>query len=376
VRDIVSKIWKPFIRDAGGFSLVEIMVGLAIGMLAVIVMLQVFALSEQRKRTSVGGGDAQSNGAIALYQLQRDIRQSGQGIVSTNLFGCSLPLPSGGTLSALAPLTINSAAIPAGDANTDTLLVVYADSGGSTQGDMISSQPTQNNYLVVTSTSFHINDWVVAAPQTRSSPCNLAMEKLVTVSPNLTVTTGVAGMTNGTLYNLGQNPTVSAYRVSKGNLTVCDYMQNNCGDASKKNDDTYWAPVANGIVSLRAQYGRDTNVPIDSIVDLYDRTTPVSTSATYACDWMSIPAARIAIVGRNSQYEIPAQNHNVPVTSAAPTWAGTVADNPPNSESNPIDLTKNPDGSANSEWQNYRYKLFETVVPIRNVAWAGAQSGC
>jgi type IV pilus assembly protein PilW len=46
-----------------GFSLVEIMVGLAIGMLAVIVILQVFALSEGRKRTTTSGGDAQSNGA-------------------------------------------------------------------------------------------------------------------------------------------------------------------------------------------------------------------------------------------------------------------------------------------------------------------------
>jgi type IV pilus assembly protein PilW len=360
-----------------GFSLVEIMVGLAIGMLAVIVMLQVFALSEQRKRTSTSGGDAQSSGAIALYQLQRDLRQSGQGFVSQNLFGCSLPLPSGGTLTALAPITINASAavVPVGDPNTDTLLVVYGDTGGSGQGDVISLQPSQNTYSVITPTAFQVNDWIITTPQNRSSPCNLTMEKLVAVAaPNLTVTTGVSGMANGTVYDLGQNPTIRAYRVYRGNLTVCDYMLNNCGDPAKAGDGTVWVPVANGIVSMRAQYGRDTNVPMDSIVDLYNRATPVSTSATYACDWMSIAATRIAIVGRSGQYENPAQNGVV--TAAAPAWAGTVAGNPAGSESDPIDLTKNPDGSANTTWQNYRYKLFQTVVPIRNVTWAGAQSGC
>jgi type IV pilus assembly protein PilW len=372
---LIRRRSKQILRDSAGFSLVEIMVGLAIGMLAVIVMLQVFALSEQRKRTSTSGGDAQSSSAIALYQLQRDIRQGGQGIVSTNLFGCRLPLPSGGTLTAVAPVTVNASVIPAGDPNTDTLLVIYADTGGSTQGDVISLQPSQNVYSVVTPTSFRANDWVIATPQTRASTCNLVMEKVVTVTaPDINVTTGVGGMANGTMYDLGQNPVVRAYRVYGGNLTMCDYMVNDCGDATKATDATVWVPVANGIVSMRLQYGRDTNVPIDSIINLYDRTTPVSTSATYTCDWMSISAIRLALVGRSGQYENPAQNGVV--TAAAPTWAGTVAGNPAGSESDPIDLTKNPDGSANTTWQNYRYKLLETVVPIRNVAWAGAQSGC
>ncbi|MCX7179106.1 MAG: prepilin-type N-terminal cleavage/methylation domain-containing protein, partial [Proteobacteria bacterium] len=57
---------------AQGFSLVEIMVGMVIGMLGIIVMMQIFALAEGQKRSTTGGGDAQNTGAIALYGLQRD----------------------------------------------------------------------------------------------------------------------------------------------------------------------------------------------------------------------------------------------------------------------------------------------------------------
>ena len=65
------------IHRTTGFGLIEIMVSLVIGMLAVIVMLQVFSLSEERKRTTTSGGDAQTNGNINLYRLQKDIRQAG-----------------------------------------------------------------------------------------------------------------------------------------------------------------------------------------------------------------------------------------------------------------------------------------------------------
>ena len=71
-------------RPAAGFSLVEIMVGMVIGMLGLIIMMQVFSLSESQKRTTTGGGDAHSNGAIALFGLQRDLRQAGFGVSDPN----------------------------------------------------------------------------------------------------------------------------------------------------------------------------------------------------------------------------------------------------------------------------------------------------
>jgi type IV pilus assembly protein PilW len=52
------------------------MVAMVIGMIGMIIMMQVFSTAEGQRRATTGTGDAQSNGAMALYALQRDIRQA------------------------------------------------------------------------------------------------------------------------------------------------------------------------------------------------------------------------------------------------------------------------------------------------------------
>lgn len=63
-----------------GFSLVDVMVGMVVGLLGTIIIFQVFEVSERIKRTTTSGGDAQQNGAAALFALQRGVRQAGYGI--------------------------------------------------------------------------------------------------------------------------------------------------------------------------------------------------------------------------------------------------------------------------------------------------------
>lgn len=358
---------------ASGFSLVEIMVGMVIGLLGILVIMQVFSVSEARKRTTTSGDDAQNNGAIALYGLQRDIQQSGYGISSYHLIGCNVQLRTGVTLNTIAPVTINHASIPAGDANTDTLLVVYGTSNGATEGDGITSQPaaevaatysaaSPQIYAMQSQISFVTGDQVIAEPQVRSSPCNLILDRVTAISTastaNIIVAAGVSAMSGGTLYNLGQVPKVQAYAIRSGNLTVCDYMVNDCSLAANTGNTAIWVPIASSIVSMRAQYGRDTNSnPMDGVVDVYDQTTP-----TNECGWMKASAIRLVLVARSSQ-----KDPNV-VTTSVPPWLGDAT--------NPIDLTKNPDGSTNPNWQNYRYRTFQTSVPIRNIAWQGVTTGC
>lgn len=353
-------------RRSTGFGLVEIMIGMVIGMLGIIIMMQVFALSEERKRTTTGGGDALTEGVMALYALQRDIRQSGYGIGDVKVLGCNMLLRAGVTLTAMAPVTINHASIPAGDANTDTLLVVYGNTNGSPQGDGITAQPAATQYAVQTPTSYVANDWVVAAPQTRTCATTaggvpvLTLDRVVSVaSPNVNVTTGVAGMSGGTLFNLGQTPRVVAYAIRSGNLTMCDYTASDCSAAGSTGNAAVWVPIANNIVSLRAQYGRDTTGTMDGVVDVYDQTTP-----TTICNWARTSAVRLALVARSAQFEKTA------VTAAAPVWEGSSANNPTGSAASPINLT------GNATWQNYRYKVFQTVVPVRNIAWMGVVTGC
>jgi type IV pilus assembly protein PilW len=113
---------------------------------------------------------------------------------------------------------------------------------------------------------------------------------------------------------------------------------------------------------MKALYARDTSGTMDGIAETYDQTTPGSAADTSGrpanCNWARVSAVSLALVARSSQYD------KAVVTSSAPSWS--VA----------IDLTKNPDGSANANWQHYRYKLFQAIAPIRNVAWMGVPSGC
>jgi type IV pilus assembly protein PilW len=378
---------RPRLHRSRGFSLIEIMVGLVIGMLAIIIIMQIFSASDTSRRTTTGGDDAQINGTIALYGLERDIRAAGYGVSSYNLTGCSLGYTTSQdsaavTLSgAIAPVIINPPAslVPAGDTNTDTLFVMYGNSNSPSEGDIMIAPSTAGNYQMATPTSFAANDYVIAQTSTRPGTCSLTRDKVASVtSPNVVVSPGVAGLAaNSIVYNLGQAPIIRAYAVRNGNLTVCDYTAYNCGSSSYTStlNSNVWVPIASNIVSLRAQYGRDTSgvatSAMSGIVDTYDQTTPGSAADTSGlnvyCAWARVLATRVAVIARSPQYD-----KTMP-TSTAPTWAGStvVATASASTPANPTAVTISLTGSSN--WQYYRYKTLQTTVPLRNSIWQGSQ---
>ncbi len=353
------------------------MVALAIGMLASIVMLQMFALSEERSRSAVTGSDAQSNGAVTFYQLQSNVARAGYGLNVPALFNCNATwaVASGSNIAKtvrMAPVTINPvftpgvALIPAGDPNTDTLLVMYGNSDGQPEGNRADSSASPT-YTVQMASSFNVGDRVLAMPT--ACTADLVIDRVTIVAATtVTVATGAAG---SSLFNLGRGPnslptaagpngpTIMAYAIRGGNLTACDFMINDCSLAANTGNAAVWEPIASHIVSLRAQYGHDTAAAahMDGFVDSYNQTTPTS-----SCDWARVSAVRVALVARSAQFEKTA------VTPAAPVWDG--------SADAAINLSKKPDNTDNPDWMNYRYKLFQSVIPLRNIAWMGVTTGC
>ena len=99
-------------RRPSGFSLVELMVGIVVAMAAVIVVMQVFKVSEGQRRNTTGGDDAATTGAIALSLMQRDLRQAGQGFTTAQLLDCKLNLGNGRSVGELVPVQINPTGIP------------------------------------------------------------------------------------------------------------------------------------------------------------------------------------------------------------------------------------------------------------------------
>ena len=353
----------PLLHDATprGFTLVEVMVAMVIGMIGMIIMLQVFSAAEGKRRSTTGSGDAQSSGAIALYTLQRDIRQAGFGFNALNVLGCSLalPAPASRTLTTVAAVVINPppADVPNGDPNTDRLLVAFGSGSGSPEGEVVTSPPDPQGWIgVQTPLAFLVNDWVIAGPSVPTVGCALTLAQVADRSP-LVLRVPVSGAVDGgTVFNLGQRPRILAYAIRGGNLTVCEYLGENPATGNTTTRDcsqaANYVTIANNIVSLRAQYGRPS-APPPSGVDVWNQDTPA-----LACDpgphpkleWATTSAVRIVVVARNSQVD------RDQLTGQAPLWAGS-------SSGAAINL------SARANWQNYRYRTFETVIPIRNLPW-------
>jgi type IV pilus assembly protein PilW len=348
-----------------GFSLVEIMVALVIGMIGVLVIMQVARTAEAQKRVTTGSGDAQSNAALALYSIERDLKQAGYGFSSLNVIGCPLTIPEhdslpAHTLNFLAPVTINGG-VPAGDIGTDTLLVVYGSGAGAPEGDLIVSPAVaisnQRHIGVRSSKNYLPGEWVVAAPPIPVSDCERTMSPISVIDPPglgvenvIEFASGEADAVDGAqadwlLFDFGVAPRIVGYAIRDGDLTACDYMLKNCADGGAI--EANWEIIANGIVGLRAQYGR--------AVDAWDQVTPVlvpgGSQEAFAKALAGISAVRLALLSRNSEPD------REEVTTTAPSWSG-------DADLELIDL------SGDAE-KHYRYQVYETIVPLRNIPWMG-----
>jgi type IV pilus assembly protein PilW len=179
------------IRSQHGFSIIELMVGLLVGMLAVLIVVQLLYSTSTQQRLTSTSGDAEINAATATHILTRELSQAGLGISAYTLLGCSLTYTTTSdstsvTLSSLAPVTVNpgTSLVPAGDTSTDTLLVVSGSSASPTEGDALAGTSTATSYTVTTPSSFATGDWVMAASITRdsTSSCALTLGKVTAIA--------------------------------------------------------------------------------------------------------------------------------------------------------------------------------------------------
>jgi type IV pilus assembly protein PilW len=141
----------------------------------------------------------------------------------------------------------------------------------------------------------------------------------------------------GVVYNLGQAPAVIDYTIVSGQLVHQNWLTSGTASA-----------IMDGIVQLQAQYGRDTSGTADGKVDVWDTTQPADFDG-----WSRVLALRVGIVARSSLREKADLATGIcNTTTTAPTWAGGT-----------FKMT------ADADWKCYRYRVFETIIPIRNTIW-------
>lgn len=370
------------LRAQRGFSLIELMVGVVIGLLTVLVITQVMTLVEGKRRTVSMGSDAQVNAALALFTMQRDLQQSGYGaIASPDALGCTVKYQFGGSGTA-GSFTLAPAVITAGASATapDSISLVQANITGFSAPILLTGAhtSTDNHFTVSSSLGAAAGNLMIAAPATWDaanwctlfSVTNDTSAAATTLSnmnvPHVAGTSGTAQWNqNGLLpsagyasgsYLLNMGAMVQrTYSVSAtGNLQVTEVS---AADGSSTTQDLY--PQ---IVNLKVLYGKDSDG--DKVIDTYEAASPVT-----AADWKKVLSVRIALVARSNQYEKEL------VTTAAPQWdlggAKTVSGVTVTGAAtcNGSDQCLTLGVSQVTDWQHYRYKVYDTIVPLRNMLW-------
>ncbi len=349
-------------RQSAGFSLIELMVGMVIALIGVLVIFQVFAVSEKYKRTSTSGSDAQQNGSIGLFTIERDLRMAGYGLADTTLLGCTVRAynetrtPQDFTFT-FRPLFItqgagNNATTGVGQAS-DSIEVSYGNSGmGMAYVDLTQNMPSPSSvYKVSNRFGFREGDLIIVAEAGKD--CTLAevtglpgtpgqTDNAIHNSGNYTNASGAnvpanynkpAGLgisytTNARVYNLGSLPTTNIYSIQNNSLAVNSTFTGTTLD------------IADNIVNIQAVYCKDTINTPPAAIDTCDAVAPAS--------YDRVLAVQVGIVARSAK---PERECNVTANSNIP-WIGGV-----------FDL------SADPNWQCYRYKVFQTTVPLRNMIW-------
>jgi len=173
----------------------------------------------------------------------------------------------------------------------------------------------------------------------------------------------------GKIMNLGPNPV-------RNELTVV----NDDPDPAKNNQlvtQNVWAqmagftPVAEQIVHLKAEYGMDDGTDNGTVIravyksddNVADNFTPVSPATP--SQWLRVLSVRLAIVSRTNIIEKPTVG---PGCDATPDWGDAAypvvwARGPDAPQGRPIDVRTTPN------WRCFKYRVYETTVPLRNVLW-------
>jgi type IV pilus assembly protein PilW len=370
-------------RASRGVSLIELMVGVAIGLIGVVAIFQAVSVWTKHTQTTSSGGDAQVAGTLALFNIERDLKLAGHGFgrAASAVMGCNVQTTIPGVVN-MRPVQI-AASGPAG--SPDTISVFYGDS---------SFYVEEGNFTGSTATTKRLRRLggyrngdvaIVAGPVAASGPAACMMIEItndadptgwVSHDPAAayvsfyTASAAVARFNSasappfgaGTIYNLGPTPRFDVWAITNNRvLSVVDLLGG--GPA---------AQIAEGVVNLKAEYGYDNDN--DGRITNNEWFTPALLPA--GPDWKRVLAIRVAVLVRSRQFERngdPAASGTAAVTPTAlnPLYFGTTG---PAKNFLMTNIDGQPDGFTDADadpnnWRYYRYRVYERVIPLKNMLW-------
>ena len=370
-----------------GMSLVELMVAMLIGLIGIIIITHLYVTNDQYKRSTTGSGTAQVNGAVALYTLEREMRMAGYGINHSEALNCTCVAPLCSPLqyyykanSSFPPAPIAAGALPArttapvliteAPGLPDAITVLYSAANERMLPAQIgepTNAATNHNYRIDGGVQGFADDNLILV--TQGGTCVLKQIKVKAgiqslehiIGPfNPVGSFGPAFDAGAAVFNLGTptltgGPVWRTFFVAGNRLQAEDILRTLAADGVPATQQ-----LVDDIVDLQAQYGKDDgsapgSTAEDGIVDAWDTVPPVDPANPALILWRRIIAVRVGVLARSPNFEKPGTAGGpCEATQAAPVWSGgafTV-----------------PDGIPSC----YKHRVFETVVPLRNMIWRPA----
>jgi type IV pilus assembly protein PilW len=373
---------KPRRRQAG-FTVIELMIGVVIGLLASLAVTHVLVNWEGAKRSTTSGSDAQINGALALSTLQRTIQPAGYGFAaSPSVIGCTITAVFNGnpvaSTAANFPTQLVPVVITDGASGAPDTIRVLSSGKGSYSIPLRVVDPGyvagQTNFPVASVRGIAAGDLIIASPTTNSVPTTACEMFQVSTNPgslpqvarsddaawNQQNKPAASYASGAMLINMGVPKDVT-YSIANNSLMVQSLTVDPTTQAP-----SYAAPVElfPNIVQMQALYGKATVTA--GVVDTWSNVTPTDNPS-----WQQVVAVRVAVVARSAQYE----KCDDTAATGCPTEANPLWDI---GTSTVVGPTTAACGTSKciaikidtlTDWKHYRYKVFDTIVPLRNLLW-------
>jgi type IV pilus assembly protein PilW len=411
-----------------GFSLIELMVGLTVGLIFILLITQTLAVFEGQKRTTTSGSDAQQSGLLALFAIEQDALKAGGGFTASLPIKCANFRSYYAATSSSAPTPPSTGTVPGGfvpipllaldggtspGANSDQIIIrsvlPLAGPGSTLSGaiptrlleDMPASAATfdlkvERAYdFVITNSNLTVGpsaDLILVADP-YSTNCTLMRvtqvdkaQRLLTIAPGQ-----YPEYNNPSGWSPAHLKGANVFRIGSttgGAIASRTFSINAATQRLQAVDQPSGATavISNDIVNLQVQYGLSAT-PTDRIVTSwanptspFDQATLESNAAAAVTNRQRIKAIRVAVIARSSKREgnLVTQTCTGQDTAVPPSRPDCVCVNAANnfgpcawrdSATNPAPLIDLRSATGDTEWQHYRYKVYQTIIPLRNVIW-------
>jgi len=363
-----------------GFSMIELLVGIAISMIGLLVMYKTVTLWDSRTRATIAGGDTQVAGTLAAFEIERDIKLAGMGFgkASAADLGCTVTGTDGATATPLS-FALMPVQIVDNDATgrPDELRVLYGNSPFfPTRAQFTLS--TASTKKMANRNGFKPGDLAVVTDNAGGAPgsSNCALVQITddTVADNLTLKHEAASYANyyasaasdarynsppaavaftvGNMYSLGPDPRRNVWTVVGDSLRSVDTLHGATAD------------YAEGVVDMKVYYGYDYNGDKQITDNEWTKTPPAN------ADWRNLLAVRVSLLLRSRNFEKPGAGSDAQIYAAPNPQYHAASNLVASSVMSNVDgtLDTNVVGSPNN-WRYYRYRVYEKVIPLRNMLW-------